>query len=356
MEIHAERFLKTMEMTGKLLVGQEVTRAMCEEELEIMAKDAIDENVFDASHCPIFSVIQGNMLASHGNGVKASADLHGLLYWVKNGRKVYRISEGLTAELSATEVSGIWKYVKPPFKTIYVQPGSTLAEFKGSSIVGKDFCDKIVGYYLIDKPEGLSVIGMAIDDKADVSVMHSWFRVLIKTEWLENEGGKIDLDIVLDAFEKDEETQIGTHIQYDRETLREMITFPINVLLYLSSDRPEVSAEHQHGQDVVNAIQRTGKAKKVRALKRQLDGISRLSHYDVGKSIKVDRSVPVTRDLIGTGRTFKYTHRFSVSGHWRWQMCGEGKTDLRHVRVRPHFKGPDMAEVIHKQYEVEKKN
>ena len=337
MEIHGERFIKTMEMTGKLLIGQEVTRAMCERELEIMAKDALEENVFDASHCPIFSVIQGNMLSSHGQGVKASADLLGLLYWIRNGRKVYRISEGLTAELSATEVSGIWKYVKPPFKTIYVQPGSPLAEFRGSSIADKDFRDKIVGYYLIDKPEGLSVIGMAIDDKADASVMHSWFRVLIKTEWLENEGGKINLDLVLDAFENDEEVQIGTHIQYDRETLREMITFPINVLLYLSSDKPEISAEHKHGEDIVKAIERTGKAKKIRSLERQLAEVCQFSHYDVGKSIKIDRSVPVTLDAIGTGKTFKYTHRFSVSGHWRWQMCGEGKTDLRHIRVRPHF-------------------
>jgi len=350
---HYEQFMKTMTNAGKRLMPLLFSREAFEKEIELMSRDA-ERHEFDSESYPLFSMIQGNMIEDHGTHVSPSADVQGVLEWVRDGKKVYRLSEGLTSELSATDISGIWKYIRTPFKTIYIQPGVPLMEVTGKSIVNPSFVDKIVGYYLTEKDSGLSIIAVAIADNAKPEEMHSWIHVHVKKEWM-IEDQPINLESTLDEFEKDPNVQAGTDMDYNRDLYREILTFPLNVLLYLCSDRPEVSAEHTHGQEIIKAMGKTGKSKKLRALEKQLSEISTTLHHDVGRSIKVDRSVPVNRNPLSTGRHFKFSYRFHVNGHWRWQKVGPGKIEIKHVRVRPYFKGPDMAEVIHKQYEVEKK-
>lgn len=39
----------------------------------------------------------------------------------------------------------------------------------------------------------------------------------------------------------------------------------------------------------------------------------------------------------------RYSHRWMVQGHWRWQPHGPGRTQRKLIWVRPHIKGPEDA-------------
>jgi hypothetical protein len=48
----------------------------------------------------------------------------------------------------------------------------------------------------------------------------------------------------------------------------------------------------------------------------------------------------------GTAEHVEWSHRWLVSGHWRWQRVGVGRTERRLTYVRPHVKGPDDKPLV----------
>lgn len=42
----------------------------------------------------------------------------------------------------------------------------------------------------------------------------------------------------------------------------------------------------------------------------------------------------------------EWSHRWVVRGHWRWQACGEGRTDRRRIWINPHVKGPEDRPLV----------
>jgi hypothetical protein len=48
----------------------------------------------------------------------------------------------------------------------------------------------------------------------------------------------------------------------------------------------------------------------------------------------------------------KIDKRFIVRGHWKRQPYGPEESLRKLIFIKPYFKGPDMAELINKPYEV----
>lgn len=44
----------------------------------------------------------------------------------------------------------------------------------------------------------------------------------------------------------------------------------------------------------------------------------------------------------------KLDKRFLVRGHWRMQACGPKRSERRRLWIKPHWKGPDTAEVVNR--------
>ena len=82
---------------------------------------------------------------------------------------------------------------------------------------------------------------------------------------------------------------------------------------------------------------------------------SELDYQEVGKSvgaivIQQGESETISPS-IGIGGT-KPLVRFMVRGHWRHQAHGAGNQDRKLIRIKPHYKGPDLATLINKPYLV----
>lgn len=52
----------------------------------------------------------------------------------------------------------------------------------------------------------------------------------------------------------------------------------------------------------------------------------------------------------------EWQHRWIVRGHWRWQACGEGRSERRRIWINPFVKGPDGAPFVQseKVYSLER--
>ena len=55
---------------------------------------------------------------------------------------------------------------------------------------------------------------------------------------------------------------------------------------------------------------------------------------------------------ISTGVGDKLQVRFMVRGHWRRQPHGQENQERKLIWIQPHFKGPDIAEIVNKPYLV----
>jgi hypothetical protein len=51
-------------------------------------------------------------------------------------------------------------------------------------------------------------------------------------------------------------------------------------------------------------------------------------------------------------KTFRIGKRFMVRGHWRNQVCGEGRKDRVRKWIKPHLKGPEEGAAFARVYEV----
>lgn len=51
-------------------------------------------------------------------------------------------------------------------------------------------------------------------------------------------------------------------------------------------------------------------------------------------------------------KTFRVGKRFMVRGHWRNQVCGEGRKERKRKWIRPHLKGPEDGETFSRVYQV----
>lgn len=152
------------------------------------------------------------------------------------------------------------------------------------------------------------------------------FKSIIINEWtlIECEGHIRGVRLFKDekGYESIDFLRIKTNGDYD--IIRERCGVLINMLLYLTSEKPDLISE-------TKSVQKRRGGKK-----------------------------GFVRDVIYVGRRYKYSEgtanhrggvncRFIVRSHWRQQPTKDG---YKRIWIESHWKGPDMAEVINKTYKV----
>ena len=114
-----------------------------------------------------------------------------------------------------------------------------------------------------------------------------------------------------------------------------------NAALYLTSREPDVSEKI-----VPPKITRfaTLPKRQRQALEDQVRSRSRISYFSVGSSI-LRSEIPAHATSSPEERR-QFSHRFRVVGHYRYQAHGPGRADRTRIWIKPHWKGPDAAEVL----------
>ena len=126
----------------------------------------------------------------------------------------------------------------------------------------------------------------------------------------------------------------------------------LNAILYLSSSGSEIT-QRLSGRNA--ALERADKIKsrsKSKAARKSANRESILDFASVGETvgpifISPGSGANQSDNPSGNRHTYK---RFVVRGHWRNQAYGEGMSKRKLIWIMPHFKGPELTEVVSRPY------
>lgn len=295
-------------------------------------------------------------------------DYHNLLNFELAGRKTFYFTENLTDQLLATELSIDADLVRPPF-------AASLFVLSGRSVIDALYAAIDQQPDINDYRYPLSVFVVALPDdtnpawskilisvshwrgqertvelKREVAIRPGWnINDALKTDWralCEDDGGGFRLDL------NGESCRVADEVFYtDGMALFRLV---LNAVLYLASNDTDI-INRLSGRTAAEieaaTIKSHTKAKKARQEARKE---SELDYASVGESAKpiyirkdgeLEPSLPI-------GGFREYAARFLVRGHWRLQACGSARTERRLTWIKPHYKGPEMAQLVNRPYIV----
>jgi hypothetical protein len=127
----------------------------------------------------------------------------------------------------------------------------------------------------------------------------------------------------------------------------------INMILYVTSSDPDLLPREVGGGDAVSLARMSSKER--RTLRRETDRMAGLSVIETGSRLTaliVDPRAVEDVPRASSVRSGRYTVRFKVRGGFRPRRVGPGRKEVKIVWVREHWKGPEMAELVNRHYEV----
>lgn len=256
--------------------------------------------------------------------------------WYAYGKKTFMLSENLCWCLNNSDIGKIPAHlVKLPYPVVkFVLPPNVLTsikeDFSDTNKVTAIWAGRINPKY----PENIETIATGPGENPFFSNLH--------IDLSEHETVNSMVEWTMSNAE---------HISKRTSTkaIDEFFSFVIKVLLYLNSDQAKIT----HGKNVSKMeakIKATRSRDKRESLTEMLAKAKNI--YYVGQGIKINKDTPVSNDGITSGKKYTLSKRFTVRGHLRTQPCGPGRKDVKIIYIAPYWKGPDVAEVIHKQYNV----
>jgi hypothetical protein len=126
--------------------------------------------------------------------------------------------------------------------------------------------------------------------------------------------------------------------------------FVFNVLLYITSKNADIL--EQLPTNFTAQISRLKNKSKINKLLQRQTKTSKLPILIIGSKVTSNYPIESIKSAGGVGK-WKLSGRVYVSGHWRIQWYGS--KDARRselIFIKPYEKGPEIAEVIGRQYQV----
>jgi len=123
-----------------------------------------------------------------------------------------------------------------------------------------------------------------------------------------------------------------------------------NAILYIASGGADLKHRESERDRLLRDFSHHPKPTQA---ERRAHALARASHvriHDAGYSIRIPHSPSV--GVGATGASWRLGHRVAVRGHWRNQVVGEGRTGRKLMWIQPHYRGPEIAEVVQRAYDV----
>jgi hypothetical protein len=129
----------------------------------------------------------------------------------------------------------------------------------------------------------------------------------------------------------------------------------MNMILYVTSTDPDLVDRAAVGPDPVALARMPSKERRTHS--REIERMAGLKVVEAGTRLTplvIDPRASAAEPLphIAPGRIGRYSVRFKVRGGWRFRRVGPGRKEVKIVWVREHWKGPEMAELVRRHYEV----
>lgn len=116
----------------------------------------------------------------------------------------------------------------------------------------------------------------------------------------------------------------------------------LNLLLFLGSDEAVLQSTHA---DEIARIEAIPKKKRRKVLDERLKRLKEDKTLVLSTTCTIN---PEIKQFVLEGGlqspTYTLKHRTLVRGHWRNQVCGEGRKDRKRIAIQAHFRGPTLEE------------
>ena len=275
------------------------------------------------------------------------------LYHMKqNHEKIYYVTPELSARLASTSLNVDSYFLKAPFREIYVQIDPNL--FFISDISGKKV--PVQGFYIYLKDFGeykqIRVMACSLmkpTPEIPFNDANFYFHVEIH-------AGKLQTQLRR-YIEEEVEPELRGLKQYDLanniDHLEDFTAFAFNVLLYITSKRPNLSTlEPVNYSERLNGLKNPAKRRK---LEQRAEKASTHRIIVIGDGIQdKNNDMDQIRKAGGIG-LWKLKNKIRVSGYWRAQWYGSEKDGTKHkeqIFVDDYEKGPEFADVVSSKFIV----
>lgn len=308
-------------------------------------------NVSDAALVPVLeSPLLERVLASAQFDYMAMANF--LLY----GRKTFHITDSLVEHLACTDLDAPAEYVRPPFDT---------AQFVFTSPLAREALYRIGdagSYNPPTTPISVFVSNRAAADGTRTISFLCWHAdtdrfeffakrsLLVRPDWSIEKMLKTDWRDIYQDEEDPGELVDETRFYTDGLLFFRIV---INSILYLGSNEQDLISVLSPRAGVLES--NSGPARMKRKREREARRVTDLSYTAVGSrldSIIVEKPIADSLTSGEVTRPRKLGVRFLVRGHWRQQPHGPQSQFRKLIWIKPYPKGPDMADLVNKPYEV----
>lgn len=149
-----------------------------------------------------------------------------------------------------------------------------------------------------------------------------------------------DFEAYIDKIDSDPRYTKGMTKNVDE--MRTWYRLIINTLLYLSQQPEDIDLRQERlgpSKELKRAAREGGNAAR-----RELERATLPVRYmRLGANMVLDQGI--RERSVADAETRHLTTRFMVRGHWRQQPFGEGRKQRRPAFIKPHWKGPEWAEL-----------
>jgi len=272
----------------------------------------------------------------------------------KHGKKIFRFEKNLTEMLLKTDLNNVdAEYVKPPFTCIYIDVPFNLFT---KDVNGTNY--SLRGLYVYDMP-----VDHMDTETLDKQLGKGYIKLLrMQAIFTTEEKYEDDTDSIVHNFSlRLKKGNIFEQLKdnYSRSTLEdfeielsdEMISFVVNAILYLHSDKKVL---HYIKPQYLELLENKKSPKKRKKLERKYSNLSKLAYYQVGRDIVIDNKSNKRVNSANQSNTKETAQpkQWIVRGHWRNQAFGPGLKERKYVWVRPYIKGNEEGSLVEKNYTV----
>ncbi len=287
------------------------------------------------------------------------------LNFINCHKKTFYIQDNLVEHLAQTKLNAGAKLLELPFECCLFVLTSKMAidafyAFQENNLE-------------IDYETPITVCATSINYKHGKKLMfHCWHAkntqttystvkrdVFIHDDWSIEQALHTDWDVISKQYGNDDEIPYKYIFGFgntdsDELFYNEGLTFfriLINAVLYVASNDADIIERISPRNVKLPNIKSPLKMKKY---KKRISRFSKLTYQSLGESlppIVIDK-VQCAQTTNGNNKEIKSIKRFIVRGHWRNQPCGINREENKLIWIKPYYKGPDLAELINKQYIV----
>lgn len=300
-------------------------------------------------------------------------DYYNCLNFELFGRKTFYFSDALTDNLAATEIEIDSSFLRPPFDC-------SMFVFTAKSIINAACSAFGRGIQPMNSGGVLSVMAVYHSDRKTKNCSNFSSLLMAISYWEGNRqlfyvkrevalfaGGSLEhaLKTEWNDLLDQEDLGKGKYISSsgdNRQTKDEefytdglhLFRIILNAILYLGSSDPEIVQKLSGREAALDRAKNIKSSAKSKAARKEASRESSLNFALVGESVAPILVTPRSGDKPSSTTADNRTifSRFIVRGHWRNQSYGEGRSKRKIIWIKPHYKGPEISEIVHRPYIV----